>query len=666
MDSNQSSLEFKSPQLLGKASIGDSRPLLDGGQCYVGSEIGDGIAYSFSAGTLAQYNWLTCDLLLSGNTLAVFEMALVDEDSGARFSFVFSLLSECGARLRMPMEATAQNRWLYEREGALLKPMCFGDRVDPGKVTRIEIKLHRKGPDPVYWQQTPLIAASDEPALLNDPVLPQGILIDQYGQSFLRHWPGKTAIESQLVKRLFQQLSDSSKQTFPKGFSRFGGDASKQVAATGFFHTHNDGSRWWLVDPDGFLFWSAGVDCVQPEISAKIEGIEKALKWTAGDIGEEIYEAARSGGHFNYLICNLIRAFGKTWYEDWTKIALGQLRSWGFNTIANWSDIEIAKKAAFPYVRPLDFRPTKTQMLYRDFPDVFSDDFIEDAKLYAKQLESTALDPALIGYFLMNEPTWGFSSEPPALGLLFNSGKSVTRTRLSQFLQAKYRSDSAFSAAWDAQGCTFESIENEKWTDPVSAKALADLEKFSSIMVDRYFGVLSDACREVDPNHLNLGARYYTVPPAWALAGMCHFDIFSVNCYDEVVNSALEDVSKKLNMPVMIGEWHFGALDVGLPGTGIGHVKDQKERGKAFRRYTEDAAAKPWCVGTHYFTLYDQSCIGRFDGENYNIGLIDTCNRPYEELTDAATIANTNVYAIAPGQKPPFNEPVEYLPKLYM
>ena len=34
------------------------------------------------------------------------------------------------ARMRVPLEAVDQNRWRYPREGAWLKPMCGGDRVD--------------------------------------------------------------------------------------------------------------------------------------------------------------------------------------------------------------------------------------------------------------------------------------------------------------------------------------------------------------------------------------------------------------------------------------------------------------------------------------------------------------------------------------------------------
>ena len=161
--------------------------------------------------------------------------------------------------------------------------------------------------------------------------------------------------------------------------------------------------------------------------------------------------------------------------------------------------------------------------------------------------------------------------------------------------------------------------------------------------------------------------RYYTVPPRWALAGMRYFDVFSMNCYRKRLPAQeMSQISEKLGKPILIGEWHFGALDAGLPASGIGHVTDQTGRGKAFRLYLEEAAAKPWCVGVHYFNIYDQSAIGRFDGENYNIGFLDVCNRPYEPLAQAARLSHERLYEIADGKLKPFDDEPEYLPLLFM
>jgi len=71
-------------------------------------------------------------------------------------------------------------------------------------------------------------------------------------------------------------------------------------------------------------------------------------------------------------------------------------------------------------------------------------------------------------------------------------------------------------------------------------------------------------------------------------------------------------------------------------------------------------------VGAHYFTLYDQSALGRFDGENYNIGFLDVCNRPYEPLAEAARQSHERLYAVAAGELKPFDDAPEYLPKLFM
>jgi hypothetical protein len=71
-------------------------------------------------------------------------------------------------------------------------------------------------------------------------------------------------------------------------------------------------------------------------------------------------------------------------------------------------------------------------------------------------------------------------------------------------------------------------------------------------------------------------------------------------------------------------------------------------------------------VGAHYFTLYDQSALGRFDGENYNIGFLDVCNRPYEPLAQAARASHERLYEVAVGQIQPYEDAPEYLPLIFM
>jgi len=664
---------FPKPTLTGSLKpAGGEAPIADG-QWFTAPADGDGFEYRFAPGFLKQFHSLTSDMLLDGNTMVVFLVTLQEGENGGRFTFRFAGLSQCSFRMRMALALTDQNRWQSGRDGAFLKPMVGGDRVDLTKVDRLTLVVSRTAGSGARFCMTPLTGSGTEVPKLSRPVLPKGPLVDRLGQSRLHDWPGKTLSVEALTGRLQKQWQEAPKQKFPSTFSKWGGDGARRLAEpSGFFRTHHDGRRWWLVDPDGYPFYSAGVDCVRVDCEARIDGIESALEWKPDRSGEFAQAYTQSGGKragaefVNYLAANFIRTFGSEWRTKWSTIALAELRRLRFNTVGNWSDWENARDAGFAYVRPMSFAGRETPFLYRDFPDVFYPRFESDAAEYASQLSSSVKDPALIGYFLMNEPTWGFSKELPAAGMLYNSVTAHSRTELARFLKTKYDTDTALASGW-AMPVTFTRIEKGKFEGVLTPQALKDLRDFSVRMVERYFQVLSHECRKADPHHLNLGMRWAGVPPEWAVEGMKFFDVFSLNCYMEKLPMATsEKINQMLHRPVMIGEWHFGALDAGLPASGIGRLPNQQQRADAYRVYFEDAAANPNCVGAHWFTLYDQSALGRFDGENYNIGFLDICNRPYDEMSKAAIASHERMYSVARSQQPPFTANLNYLPKLFL
>lgn len=634
------------------------------------------LTYRIRAGALAKARYLAADMLADGDTIQAFSLTLHEQGKGRVFSLNFGALPQCALRIRLPLALVDQSRWLAGREGAFLKPRCGGDRVDLAQVDEIRLTLRRKAPgQAARFCLTPLYASLEEPPKLSRPVLPRGPLVDEFGQSAIREWPGRTRSEQELTGRVRAQLAAAPQQAWPASFTRWGGWRERKLGeGTGFFRVRHDGRRWWLVDPDGYAFWSAGVDCVRVDAEARIDGIESALKWMPAPDSPmaaalEASGKVRRGGekYMNFLATNLMRALGtERWRESWAVVALGELRRLRFNTVGNWSEWEYAARARFPYVRPLTFRAGRSGWIYRDFPDVWHPEFASDAAAYASQLNDTRNDPALIGYFLMNEPAWAFSSEPPAMGMLYNTETCHTRKELVAFLKRKYGDERAVAAAWKMPA-SFEALAVGRWRGRFTKEAVADLRAFSSHMVERYFEEISRACKKVDPNHLNLGMRWAGVPPEWAAAAMKHFDVFSLNCYmDKLPRDRTERIHELVKAPVLVGEWHFGALDVGLPASGIGHLKNQTERAKAYRVYLEDAAANPYCVGVHWFTLYDQSALGRFDGENYNIGFLDICHRPYPEMAQAAILSHERMYLVAAGKEKPFDERLEYLPKLFL
>lgn len=654
---------FGAPSLInGLEPDGDGT--LPGGQWYIAEKTGAGLVYQFDKGALADGAYISSDLLVDGNTLVVFQIRLQEGEDGPAFTLNYKGLNQAQARIRMPLSVVDLNRWRLDREGAWLKPLCGGDRVDLAQVDRMIVRVIRKDESPARWMQTPFQLHRDQPEPIDRLLLPEGELLDELGQSTIHQWPGRTESVDAMVALLKRQDEQTATLQWPESFSRWGGWTKRLLDGTGYFRTHHDGDRWWLVDPDGYLFWSAGLDCVRAYIRSFTSGLETALSWLPKD--DPKFEGVYDGTYMNYLAANFIRVFGKeAWHEKWAAISLSQMKNIGFNTIGNWSEWDIGRNARFPYVVPLSTRLPRSRMIYRDFPDVFHSDFALDAVDYAKQLEGLRGDPSLIGYFLMNEPTWGFSNETPAEGMLFNAPQCESRKALARHLGGKYGDSAALAEAWKMD-VAFEDIAEGRWTQRLTREAKADLADFSEIMVERYFGSISDECRKVDPDHLNLGIRYAGVPPSWTLKGMSRFDVFSANSYTEKVPyDDSKKVSTQLDMPVIIGEWHFGALDAGLPASGIGRVKTQTERGRAYRVYFEDAAANPYCVGVHWFTMYDQSAMGRFDGENYNIGFFDVCNRPYLEISAAAYESHKRMYDIAAGDVKPFNDAPEYLPKLF-
>ncbi len=639
---------------------------IEGAAWYVGTNVDDGLEYRFEPGALAGGTHLATDVLLDGDSLVRFRLTLQEGAEGPTFHLTYGLLNQCSARVRMPLTAVDQNRWKFPREGAWLKPLAEGERVNLERVDRIAIRIDRKSDTPSRWCQTPIRVTDGEPPRLSEPELPQGPLLDELGQSTLHEWDGRTSSIETATDRIQRQLKRTNECDKSEEYSQWDGWTEQQFEATGFFRTHYDGDRWWLVDPDGHPFWSSGVDCVSVNPETVTDGLDDALSWVPDPDGRFADAVGEHNGlpTVNYLCANLIRAFGPDdWYNRWSDLALSCLRDAGFNTVGNWSDWEIARDAGMPYVRPLEFAFGGINDIYRDFPDVFDPGFPEAAAAYASQLEDTVDDPALLGYFLQNEPTWAFADETPAAGMLYTTENCATRDRLVSYLKETYGTADALGDAWE-MAVDFEDVESGRWTRQLTNAARDDLRKFSEKLVDRLYDIVSDACRTVDPNHLNLGVRYPYVPDDWALTGMRHVDVFSINCYNARVDDYAA-VAEKFDIPVLVGEWHFGALDVGLPATGIGHVPNQDARGDAFRVYLEDAAAKPWCIGVHYFTLYDQSALGRFDGENYNIGFYDICHRSYEPLVDAARRSHERLYDVAVGDELPFDNEPTYLPKLF-
>lgn len=511
-------------------------------------------------------------------------------------------------------------------------------------------------------------------------------LVDALGQRAEGMWPGKTGSLEELDAYLKKELEWARAHNhYPEGWSRYGGWLKKRFDQTGWFHTVHDGRRWWLADPDGYAFFSNGMcygnrtgiygmadhlDSLHQWLPPR-EGLF-ARAWTTGDqipqyVVRNGMENARSRELVNFPRANMMRVFGEGWLDAWITLNTARMRSWGVNTLGvgvnDYGDeptAEFLRKAQMPYVITFKFFPLTGERIFRDFPDVFSPEYERlTAEMARQELRAYRDDPLLIGYFVTNEPEWLMHENVNlAERLLASDGCRASRQAFAGHLKRQYGTVEALNAAWATELSDFDALlsplRRDKWTET----ARKDLEAFHGILVERYGRVISDALRAEDPHHLNLGMRYSHASEKTLCGPLNYFDVFSFNCYGAEPATAAAQMAKGAELPMVVGEWHIGAMESGLDSWGLYHTDTQAQRAQALRYYLEQSTQEPHLTGIHYFEYSDQPYLGRFDGECYQIGLIDVCNRPYPLAAEAFRRFAERMYPLLDGQEQPEGRPV--------
>ncbi len=555
-----------------------------------------------------------------------------------------------------------------------LKLVCHGRRVQQEEIERITLEMPQAVSDATL-KFSNMVLTEDFPVLES---LPDGKMVDELGQNKRKQW--KTKIKDlQELSEKFKEMDEAVPENYPfENWSQYGGWKEKKLGeATGYFTKCKQDGRWWLVDPLGYAFFSMGPDCVSLG-DCRVDGIEKWLDWLP-DLDDPVYskmfrkmgqrfdadERRREGILFSFLQANLYRIFGDNWFESWKETITGQLRRYGMNTLGNWTDGRLLGTTGMPYVTSLPQFPTTAENIFRDFPDVFSAEYQEEADKCAQALESKKDDPLMIGYFLRNEPMWAFVDNLVlADEVLYNPARTSCKEKLIEFLQGKYKDIEKLNQAYERSLNSFEDFYQVKekvstWSDA----AKEDMKEFSRRMLRAYVEIPCKACRKVDSNHMILGMRWAWISDPDLVTGWENFDVFSINCYAVDPTANIQNaVDLGVDLPVMIGEFHFGALDAGLYSTGLEGVATQKDRGIAYRYYCEKVAAHPNGVGCHYFQCYDQFVLGRFDGENYNIGLFDVCSQPYPDMLEQIKECSRTIYPVADAKVKPVEEKAVSIP----
>jgi hypothetical protein len=378
----------------------------------------------------------------------------------------------------------------------------------------------------------------------------------------------------------------------------------------------------------------------------------------AGHAGHIIRGPVKESHGFDFFACNLERKFGREYERLWYNQAVERLLSWGFNTIANWSDVRLCGNGRIPYVATAHIggahrRISSGEDYWGEMHDPFDPVFRKDTASAIRDLARKVKDdPWCLGWFVDNELSWGGWGNDAgryglALGALAGSADSPAKQALMGRLKRQYSEVERLNQAWGRSFTSWEALRSPYKPSGALAEAMkADLGAFVKELALEYFRVVRDELHQADPNHLYLGCRFawHTPEAVAASAEIC--DVVSINMYAPRLDLDKYPAVKPLDKPCIIGEFHFGALDRGMFHTGLVSTPDQKARAAMYRDYVRSVTDHPNFVGCHWFQYVDQPLTGRsFDGENYNIGFLTVTDTPYPEMVEAARAVHTELYS---------------------
>ena len=454
--------------------------------------------------------------------------------------------------------------------------------------------------------------------------------LDRFGQVRAVEWPGKLHSLSQLKKELPEELSKAA-HGHKQNTSTYGGwKNGPHLNATGRFRTEKFDNRWWLVDPEGYLFFStgaclAGTEAMTPVTPARIQA-DYFEKLPPKDSPHYWLSMIKRGGkdYVNFPALNAAESLGNRWQKMSRDGIHDRMKMWGLNTLAAWSSTEIRQDKKTPYT----LLASIWWLTGKKTPSPFREDYVDDLCKALKQSAWAKDDPYCLGIFIGNEFEWPdrFSQ------LVFElPDDDSTKQWVLDQIRDKYLSLDRLNTAW---GTSFSQWDQTLQNDDTKhhQTAAKDIDPLYFEFARAFFRKSKEAIEKTLPGTLFLGCRCHRGPNVLGRAAVGHADVFSVNVYDNEVRSW--QVPDTAEIPIIASEFHIGAADRGVPSPGLSSAWDQRQRGLAYARYLASALANPKFVGVHWFQWIDQSAGGRRDRENHQVGLVDVTGRAHVPFVD--------------------------------
>lgn len=400
-------------------------------------------------------------------------------------------------------------------------------------------------------------------------------------------------------------------------------------AHAGFYRVARRDGAWWFVAPSGHRFLSLGADVVD-----------------RGPARAKYHPDRPEYASFLY-------------YPDdraWAKTALERLRAWNFNTLGAWADIEALERSGapmLPYTTGIWIGSSNGVPWLDLFGPQAERGFDDIAR---RMILPHRADPNLIGYFTDNELGWW---EETIFIFHLKQKDNPTRRVLLRLLRHHYRNDfSRLRRDFDTGSARrFSDLRRPaRFLLKPGGRGRDVVERFTSLLARRYYRLTHDAIRRYDPNRLILGDRYIAwFPLVVAEAARPYVDVISTNYNPDWPEGGISrfhfrNLYRLTRRPIMVTEYYACARENRSgnknPGENYPTVETQAERAESFRTTLREFARLPYLIGAHWFQYYDEPTFGRPDGENFNMGLVDIHDQPYEEITAAATSEHAAAQAL--------------------
>mgnify|MGYP005984874521 CR=1 FL=1 len=294
-------------------------------------------------------------------------------------------------------------------------------------------------------------------------------ILDKFGQNAKIDTPLNVKTEQELRELANKELSQLTQSKGMENRSEYGGYTNgPKLEATGYFRTQKIDGKWWMVDPQGYVFFSHGPANVRMANLSTLTGVDfsddsirvrnadelvpedsmgsvaipaeikktryitselrhKMFEWLP-EYGEPLakhYSYRRSthkgsiphGETYSFYQANLERKYGEeeliSDVNKWHQVTINRMKDWGFTSFGNWVDPGFYQAKQVPYFANGwiigDFKTLSGKKNHWGLmPDPYDPVFAERAKAtidnVAKKVNAS---PWCAGIFIDNEKSWG-------------------------------------------------------------------------------------------------------------------------------------------------------------------------------------------------------------------------------------------------------------------